>query len=108
MFAGEAAELVGEGGGQLHHPLEEAERALGERPDLDLLLGGDVLADQLDPGHEEGRYWVTCRMRKRWIPCTTRRSEPSGKLEHLVDVGEGADRVEVALRPGRRPRGRAG
>ena len=30
-----------------------------------------------------GRYWVTCRMRKRWIPWTTRRSEPSGKRNIL-------------------------
>ncbi len=30
-----------------------------------------------------GLYWVTCRMRKRWIPWTTSRSEPSGKRNIL-------------------------
>ena len=30
-----------------------------------------------------GRYWVTWRMRKRWMPWTTRRSEPSGKRNIL-------------------------
>ena len=59
-----------------------------------------------------GRYWVTCRTRKRWIPWTTSRSEPSGNLNILWMWVSVPDPVEIALHRvvdrgvalGRRPR----
>ena len=84
MLAARVAELVGEGGGELHHPLEEAQGALGERPHLDLLLGRASSSSMSSTcAFRNGRYWVTCRMRKRWIPWTTRRSDPSGNRNIL-------------------------
>ncbi len=47
---GQRLELVGEGGGDLHHALEEPLGALGEGLHLDLLLARDHVAEDLDRG----------------------------------------------------------
>ena len=96
--AGQGRELVGEGGGELDHALEEAERALGERlrsrspgrtgtispmSSMRALTNGPVLRDLEDA---EALHALDDQPQR-----------PVGKLEHLADVGERADAVEVAL-----------
>ena len=95
---GQRLQLVGEGGGELHHPLEQALRALGQRLDLDLLLGRDDVA-------AAARCWPSGTggtggpgtSRKRCTPWTTRRSDPSGNLNILWMWVRVPDPVEVAL-----------
>ena len=95
---GERRQLVRQGGRELDHPLEEAQDALRQRADLDLLLRARRPRGRSSTrARRKGRYWVTCRIRKR---CDALHDEPQRSVretEHLVDVGERADREEVAL-----------
>ena len=95
---GQGLQLVGEGGGELHHPLEEPQGALGQGLDLDLLLGGHrppSMSSMLRL--QEGPVLGDLQDAEALHALHHEAQRAVGELEHLVDVGEGPDAVEVAL-----------
>ena len=84
-------------GRELDHALEEGERALGERLHLDLLVGRHRLLDQLDARLQVGAVLAHLEDAEALQPLHHEAQRAVREAEHLVDVGERADRVEVAL-----------
>ena len=75
-----SSERVGESSTTLWN---EAERALGEGPDLDLLVRRHRLVHELDLRLAGTACTGGPAGRNRWTPWTTRRSDPSGNLNIL-------------------------
>ncbi len=76
---------------------KKPKRALRERAHLDLLVGGHVLADEL---HLRPHERAVLRDLADPEPLDPLHDEPQRAVrepEHLVDVGEGPDLVEIAL-----------
>jgi hypothetical protein len=94
---GQGLQLVGERGGELHHALEEALRALGEGLHLDLVLGTDDVVQQLDVGADVRTILVDLLETEALHALHHEAQRPVGELEHLVDVRERADPEEIAL-----------
>ena len=76
--------------------------------DLDLLLGRDLLADELDAGPQERPVLRDLQDPEALDALHDEPQRAVREAEHLVDVGERADREEVALDRIVDRRGRAG
>ncbi len=94
---GQGLELVGERGGELHHALEEPLGALGQGLDLDLLLEGHDLPQDLDARLQERPVLGDLKDPEPMDALDDEAERSVGELEHLVDVGERPDAEEVAL-----------
>jgi hypothetical protein len=94
---GQRLQLVGQRRGELDDLLEQAERALGQRLDLDLLVGRNRLVNELDAREKERLVLADAAQAEALHALDDQAQGAVRELEHLVDVRERADAMQIAL-----------